>query len=160
MDFQRFQLAIRFWRVRKTLGKPPGIPSSRLRKKPKESQWFCRFPLQIQGTAPQDGSGIQLAQEGRTVKTYGFNKVFKDFRCAVRYFFILLTAHSPRNAETQGLPTFLQRFRGPMSIFFILLRSLQTVLQTQALFMLYGSERDPKLDSIWIPKLITKSFQY
>jgi len=58
------------------------------------------FPVQIQDIAPWHGSDIKLAQERLVVKTYGLRKVFEGFWLAVRYFFILLTAQSPRNAKT------------------------------------------------------------
>ena len=73
--------------------------------------------MQIQGIAPWHGSGIKLAQERLVVETYGLRKVFEGFRLAVRYFFILLTAQSSRNTETQGFPTFLQGFWVAVSIF-------------------------------------------
>ena len=116
MVFQRFQLTVRFPRVRKTLGKPPGIPSGRRRKKPKDFQWFCMFRMQIQGIAPWHGSGIKFAQERLVMKTHGLRKVFEGFWLTIRCFFILLTAQSPRNAKTQGFPTFLQGFWVPVSI--------------------------------------------
>ena len=53
---------------------------------------------------------LKLAQEGRMVETYGLRKVFYSFSLAIRYFNILLTPHSPRNAKTHGFPTFSQRF--------------------------------------------------
>ena len=56
-------------------------------------------PMQIQGTAPQDGSDIKLAQERRMVKTHGLRKVFKGFRLTVMYFFILLIAQSPKERK-------------------------------------------------------------
>ena len=117
MVFQRFQLTIRFSRVRKTLGKPPGIPCSRRREKPKDFQWFCMTPMQIQGAAPWHGSGIKLVQERLVVKTYGLRKVFEGFWLTVRCFLILPTTQSPRNAKTQGFPTFWQGFWIPVGIF-------------------------------------------
>ena len=62
--------------------------------------------MQIRGIAQWHGSGIKLAQERLVVGIYGLREVFEGFRLAVRYFFILLTAQSSRNTETEGFTPF------------------------------------------------------
>ena len=45
----------------------------------------CMFPMQIQGTAPQDGFDISLAEERWMVEIYGLRKVPEGFPLTIRF---------------------------------------------------------------------------